>query len=190
MNRYDNEPIIKHKNFKNIFQASASPPIPPQRSILIPTFPPTFLAPPPLLTATTTTSSSVNTQTISNATTATDNLRITAETLFKSNSVNRFPSNQFICSDCHRTVKCCDVSVQTSLDSDNTNYNAGSRLRLVSLTSSDDGLGGGDGAWLSLDSPHPRTTAQEYQTGNTRQVLHDKRYNELPSCTIPGMHYV
>jgi len=113
--------------------------------------------------------------------TTTDSLRLAAETLFKSNSVHRFPSNQFICSDCHRTVKRCDVSVQTSLD-DDTNHNTTSRLRLVSLTASDDGLSG-DSAWLSLDS---RMATQEYQMGNTRQVFHDK----LSSCSIPGMHHV
>jgi hypothetical protein len=114
---------------------------------------------------------------MSDVTTTSDSLRLAAETLFKSNSVHRFPSNQFICSDCHRTVKCCDVSVQTSLDNDTT-----SRLRLVSLTASDDGLSG-DSAWLSLDS---RMATQEYQMGSTRQVFHDK----LSSCSIPGMHHV
>jgi len=57
------------------------------------------------------------------------------------------------------------------------------------LTSSDDGVSG-DGAWPSLDSPHSRRTTQEYQMGNTRQVFHDNRYDELPSCSIPGMHHV
>jgi len=159
--------------------------IPSQRSILIPTFPPSFVAPPSFLTTATT---SVNTQTTPNITTTADSLRLTAEALFKSNSVHRFPSTQFTCSDCHRTVKRCDVSVQTSLD-DNTNHNATSRLRLVSLTSSDDGVSS-DGAWLSLDSPISRMTTQEYQMGNTRQVFHDNTYDELSSSSIPGMYHV
>ncbi len=167
----------------NIFQASANQSIPSQRSVLIPTFPPTFIAPTQLLPRTKTTSSSVNTQTMPNVTTTNDSLRLAAEALFKSNSVHRFPSNQYICSDCHRTVKRCDVSVQTSLD-DDKNHNTTSRLRLVSLTSSDDGLGG-DGTWLSLDSPHSHMTTQEYHMGNTRQG-----YDKLSSCKIPGMHHV
>jgi hypothetical protein len=163
--------------------------IPSQRNIVIPTFPPTFVAPPPLINTTaTTTSSSVNTQTMSNVTTTTDSLRLAAEVLFKSNSVHRSPSNQFICSNCHRTVKSCDVSVQTSLD-DDTDHNTTSRLRLVSLTSSDDGLSG-DGAWFSLDSPRPRIATQEYQMGNTRPTVHDKGYDELSSRSIPRMHHV
>jgi hypothetical protein len=118
----------------------------------------------------------VNTQILPN-----DNLRLAAETLFKSNSVHRFPSTQFICSDCHRTVKCCDVSVQTSLDENTT-----SRVRLVSLTSSDDGLNN-DAAWLSLDS---RMANQEYQSGNTKQIFYDKESDKLPSRSIPRMHHV
>jgi hypothetical protein len=137
----------------------------------------------------TTYSSSSNTQTTPAMTTPTDNLRLTAEALFKSNSVHRCPSTQFTCSNCQKTIKCCDVSVQASLD-DNTNHNGISRLRLVSLTSSDDGLSGGDGAWLSLDSPHPHMTTQEYQRNNTGQTFRDKRYEELPASSIPGMYYV
>jgi hypothetical protein len=130
-----------------------------------------------------------NTQSTPTATTTTtDNLRLTAEALFKSSSVHRSPSAQFTCSDCHRTVKRCDVSVQTSLD-DNINHNGISRLRLVSLTSSDDGLNG-DGAWLSLDSSHPRMTTQEYQMNDTKNVFRDKKYEELPASSIPGMYYV
>ncbi len=141
------------------------------------------MAPPTVLT--TTTSSSVNPQPTPNITTKADSLRLTAEALFKSNSVHRFPSTQFQCSDCNRIVKRCDVSVQTSLN-DKTNPNNTSRLRLVSLTSSDDGLTG-DGPWLSLDSPHNRMATQEYPMAHTKQVLHD---NEVPSRTIPRMHHV
>ena len=166
-------------SFKNnLFQASTINQ-PSQRSILIPTFPPTFVAPPALLT--TTSSSSVNSQPTPNITTTADSLRLTAEALFKSNSVHRFPSTQFQCSDCQRIVKRCDVSVQTSLENNNK-----SRLRLVSLTSSDDGLTG-DGPWLSLDSPYTRTATQEYPLGHTRQVIYE---NEVPSRTIPRMHHV
>lgn len=58
------------------------------------------------------------------------------------------------------------------------------------MTLSDDGLNG-DQPWLSLDSPHPRNTNQDFQMNNTRQGDHqDKRYDDLPPCTIPGMHYV
>ena len=121
-------------------------------------------------------------------TTTTDNLRLAAEALFKSNSVHRSPSTQFICSDCHRTVKRCDVAVQTCLDN-NTQSNATSRLRLVSLTASDDGLGG-DGTWLSLDSPHPHMVSQEYQTNNTRQTLQHKKYDDISLRSIPRMHHV
>ncbi len=173
----------------NSFQTSTpNQPITSQRSVLIPTFPPSFVAAPSFLT---TTPSSVNTQTTSNVmttTTADNNLRLTAEALFKSNSVHRSPSTQFQCPDCHRIVKRCDVSVQTSLD-DKTDPKTTSRLRLVSLTSSDDGLAG-DGTWLSLDSPHARMATQEYQKGHTKQVLHDNQYNEVSLRSIPGMHHV
>jgi hypothetical protein len=66
-----------------------------------------------------------------------DNLH-PAELLFKSNTVRRYPSTHFSCSNCHQTIKCCDVSVQTSLD-DNGSI---SRKRVVLLTASDDGLSG------------------------------------------------
>jgi hypothetical protein len=121
-------------------------------------------------------------------TTTTDSLRFAAEALFKSNSVHRSPSNQFLCSNCHRTVKCCDVSVQTCLD-DKTNHNTTSRLRLVSLASSDDGLSG-DGTWLSLDSSHLHMPAQEYQPSNTKQAFQDKGYGEVSNSSIPRMHHV
>jgi alpha-D-ribose 1-methylphosphonate 5-triphosphate diphosphatase PhnM len=142
----------------------------------------------PSLLATAASSSSVITQTTPTMTTAKDSLRLAAETLFKSNSVHRYPSNNFICSDCHRTFKRCDVSVQTSLD-DNTNYGAASRLRLVSLTASDDGLGG-DGTWLSLDPHQAQRTAQEYQMRNTILTPQDTRYDELSSRSMPRMHHV
>ena len=135
----------------------------------------TMTAPPP-----------VNTQTMPNAAATTaDSLRLTGEALFKSNSVHRSPSTQFLCSNCHRTVKLCDVSVQTSLE-DKNNPNTISRIRLVSLTPSDDGLGG-DSTWLSLDS---RTPTQEYSIDNTKQGVHGDRYDQVSSRSIPRMHHV
>ena len=104
-----------------------------QRPVLLPTFPPTFFAPPTLLTTT-------NRLPV-------ENVRRTAETLFKSNSVHRFPTNTFVCSHCERLVKQCDVSVQTSLTANQNHHETEpSRLRLVSTSSTD------DGAWISLDS--------------------------------------
>lgn len=143
----------------------------------MPTFPPSFVAPPPLLTATTSIPSK-------NIQTTNDSLRLAAETLFKSNSVHRYPSTQFICSDCHRIVKCCDVSVQASLNDDNNNVTP--RLRLVSLTSSDDGLNNED-AWLSFDSG---TANQKYPMNHTRQAFQDKDYDDCSTSTIPKMHHV
>lgn len=160
-----------------------------QRSVLIPTFPPTFVAPPSMLTTTMTNTSSVTTpNAASQAATAANNLRLTAETLFKSNSVHRSPSTQFLCSNCHQTVRRCDVSVQTSLD-DRINPQSTSRLRLISLSTSDDGQTN-DGAWLALDSPHARLNMQEYPIDETKELLHDNRYNEVSSRTTPRMHHV
>ncbi|CAF0773524.1 unnamed protein product [Rotaria sp. Silwood1] len=172
------------EQIKNRFDStSANQFISSQRSVLIPTFPPTFVAPPPLLT-TTTMPAFNNTQTISATSTTNDSLRLAAEALFKSNSVHRSPSTQFICSDCHQIVKRCDVGVQTSLDN-NTNHNITSRLRLVSLTSSDDGLSNDD-AWVSFDS---QLTGQRYQMNHTRQALKNEGHNELSTCSIPKMHH-
>jgi hypothetical protein len=189
LHRYPNEFISTTsgqipEQLKNRYESTsiANQPITSQRSVSIPTFPPTFVSLPSLLT---TTSSPVNPQPTPNVTTTADNLRLTAQALFKSNSVHRSPSTQFQCSDCHRIVKRCDVSVQTSLD-EKTNPNTTSRIRLVSLTSSDDGLTG-DGTWLSLDSPHARMATQEYPIGHTRQALHD---HEVSSRSIPRMHHV
>lgn len=143
---------------------------------MIPTFPPSFVALPTLI-STASSSTSNNTQTIPPFETNDENLRLAAEALFKSNSVHRSPSTQFVCSDCRRIVKRCDVSVQASLD-DNVAYDGKSRLRLVSLTSSDDGLNNED-AWLSLDSR-----------------LADKRSQINQTCqkdgyfSIPKMHHV
>jgi hypothetical protein len=148
-----------------------------QHSFLIPTFPPIFVAPLTMLN-TTTPSSSTTTPTTP---VPTDNLRL-AESLFKSNSVHRYPSTYFICSNCHRTVKFSDVSVQTSLDDPGTT----SRVRVVSLTSSDDGLHNNT-AWVSLEPHHAHMTVQEYQMGNARRPSQDLG---LPSSSIPGMHHV
>ncbi|CAF2872436.1 unnamed protein product [Rotaria sp. Silwood2] len=173
------------EQINNRFEStSTNQSIPSQCSVLMPTFPPAFVAPPPLFT-TTTIRPSKNTQTLSSMTTTNDSLRLAAEALFKSNSVHRFPSTQFMCSDCHRIVKRCDVSVQTSLDNV-TNHDATSRLRLVSLTSSDDGLNGDD-AWLSFDS---QMTGQKYQMNHSKQALQSEGYDELSTCLIPKMHHV
>ncbi|CAF0883940.1 unnamed protein product [Adineta steineri] len=180
------------EELKNRFEStSTNQPIPAQRSILIPTFPPTFMAQLPsisLPTTTTTSSSSVNTQTIPSMTTTNDNLRAAAEALFKSNSVHRSPSQQVTCSNCQRSIKRCDVSVQTSLD-DKSDDSATSRLRLVSLTSSDDGHSG-DGSWLPLDSPHPPLVVQEHPTSFSRPISQHKGYDAISVRSIPRMHHV
>ena len=119
---------------------------------------------------------------------STDNLRLAAEALFKSNSVHRSPSTQFTCSQCQRAVKCCDVSVQTSLDEKN-NESAASRLRLVSLSASDDGHGN-DGTWLSLDSPHAHLVAQEHPSNSTKQTFPHRNYDDVSVRSIPRMHHV
>ena len=141
-----------------------------------------------MLTTPTNTSSVTTPSTSSQATTAANNLRLTAETLFKSNSVHRSPSTQFLCSNCQQTVRRCDVSVQTSLD-DQTNPHSASRLRLISLTASDDGQTN-DGTWLALDSPHVRLNLQEYPIDETKELLHDDRFNEVSSRSTPRMHHV
>ncbi|CAF4769642.1 unnamed protein product, partial [Rotaria magnacalcarata] len=155
-----------------------------ERSVLIPTFPPTIVAPPRFLT-TIPVPSSNSTQNMSSISTTNANLRLASEALFKSNSVHRYPSTQFTCSDCHRIVRVCDVSVQASLDN-KIDENAASRLRLVSLTSSDDGLAGDD-AWFSFDSP---LNGQKNHTNHPIQVLKDERYDGLSKCTLPKMHHV
>ena len=171
-----------------MFQTSANQPIVSQHSILVPTFPPTFLAPPPLLT-TTTISPSNNTQTACTFSTINDNLRLVAEALFKSNSVHRSPSTQFVCSNCHRTIKRCDISIQTSLH-DNTNDKESSRLRLVSFTSSDDGRNDDDSGWLSFDSAHSHVTSQDYPVNNTTQSFQNKRSDKLSTYSIPETHHI
>lgn len=155
-----------------------NPPIASQRSVVLPTFPPTFVALPPMLppsTAASVTSAPVVT------TSTPDNLRLAAETLFKSNSVHRSPSTQFTCSECRRTVKRCDVSVQASL-SETNEQSVASRLRLVSLSASDDGHGN-DGAWLSLDSPQAH-----FATG--KPLNQQRAYEEVPVRSMPRMHHV
>jgi hypothetical protein len=114
-------------------------------------------------------------------TTITNNLRL-AESLFKSNTVHRYPSTHFICSNCHQTVKCCDVSVQTSLD----DHGTPSRARVISLTASDDGINT-DTIRASLEHHHGHMTVQEYQMGNTRRPSEDLG---LSFNSIPQMHHV
>ncbi|CAF2390746.1 unnamed protein product [Rotaria sp. Silwood2] len=69
--------------------------------VIIPTFPPIFVTPLPLHN-TTSSPSPVVTSTI------TDDFHL-AESLFKLNTVHRYPSSHFICSNCHRTIKYCDI---------------------------------------------------------------------------------
>jgi hypothetical protein len=141
-----------------------------QYSIIVPTFPPNFTTAIPLFNT-----SGIN-QT--NATVTNDNLRI-AESLYKSNTVHRYPSSYFICSNCHKTVKCSDVSVQTSIDDP--------RIRVVSLTASDDGLNCNPTS-TSLESyNHLHMTVKEYQQGSTRRSSHEA---VLSSDSIPQMHRV
>lgn len=151
---------------------------------MLPTFPPTFVAPPPLLTTTTTTTNPLLKNPQTDKTTH-ENLRFAAEALFKSNSVDRSPSTHFICSDCRRTVKLCDVSVQASLDN-KSGDNGRSRLRLVSLTSSDDGLTNDD-AWFSYDS---NTTSRKGAMNHGKQTLNDDLYDDLSTGTIPKLQHV
>ena len=181
LHRYPNEFISTTsgqipEQLRNRYESGATP----QRSVLIPTFPPTFVAPPSMFTTATTNTSSVTTlSTASQAATAANNLRLTAQTLFKSNTVHRSPSTQILCSNCQQTVRRCDVSVQTSLDDQMINSNSTSRLRLISLTGSDDGLNN-DGTWLALDS---RINIQEYPMDDTQQLFHESR-------STPRMHHV
>jgi len=105
---------------------------------------------------------------INQTTTTTDNLRF-AESLFKSNTVN------FVCSNCHKTIKCCDVSVQTS------------QIGVVPLTKSNDELNSNTG-WISLEPHnHIHMTVQEYQMGNTKKLYQDVG---LSSNSIPQMHHI
>ncbi len=146
--------------------------------MIIPTFPPSFATSLPLLNTTTSYLPTINqTTAIVN-----DNLRL-AESLFKSNTVHRYPSSHFICSNCHQTIKCCDVSVQTSLDHLDTT----SRKRVVSLIVGDDELTGNI-ARVSLEPHnHAHMTVKEYQRGITRSPSQDAG---LPSNSIPQMHHV
>jgi hypothetical protein len=106
--------------------------------------------------------------------TKTDNLRL-AESLFKSNTVHRYPSTNFICSNCHKTIKCCDVSVQTS------------QIGVVPLTPSKGELNS-DTGWISLEPHnHIHMTVQGYQMGNTKRLSQDIG---LPSNSIPQMHRI
>ncbi|CAF1164849.1 unnamed protein product [Rotaria sordida] len=157
-----------------------TPPTPLSHNILIPTFPPIFVTSLPLLNTTNSSSSTV-TQTPSTTTITIDNLRL-SETLFKSNTVHRYPSSHFICSNCHQTIKCCDVSVQTSLDDHNTI----SKIHVISHTASDDEFNG-DTTWTSYEPHGTHMTVQEYQMGHARKVSHD---TGLPSNSIPQMHRV
>jgi hypothetical protein len=145
--------------------------------MIIPTFPPTFVTSLPLIN-TATSSSPVTNQ---NTKIAADNLRL-AESLFKSNTVHRYPSTYFICSNCHRTVKCCDVSVQTTLHDHGTT----SRIHVVTLTASDDELNR-DTPWISLEPHHEHMILQEYQMGYLGRPSQDAG---LASNSIPQMHHV
>ena len=131
-----------------------------QHSLLMPTFPPTFVASLP----------SVSNHPPSPSIPGT-NLRL-AESLFKSNSVHRFPSVQYLCSECRRTVKCSDVSVQTN-----------ARLRLLSPTTSEDGLVE-EKPWVPVEV---KPLVQGPFFGYTRRVSQEKGSSP---CTIPGMHHV
>ncbi|CAF0879084.1 unnamed protein product [Adineta steineri] len=150
-----------------------------QHSLIIPTFPPMFVQSIPSFNTNTSSSSPAVSQ--PPASTTSDTLRF-AESLFKTNNVHRYPSTHFICSNCHQTIKCHDVSVQTSLD----DRSATTRTRLISLTASDDSLDT-DLAWNSLEPHHAHMTVQEYQTGHARRSSQDAG---LPSNSIPQMHHV
>ncbi|UJR37214.1 hypothetical protein I4U23_029923 [Adineta vaga] len=173
------------EQLKNRFETtSINQPISSQRTMMLPTFPPTFVPLLPPTSSSSTTSSSINTQTTVPSMAATDdNLRLAANALFKSNSVHHFPSTQFICSACNRTIKRCDASIQTSLDG-KPNPNEVSRLRLVSLSTSD------DGAWLSLDSPHAHGAIQETPVTNTKQTFQHGNFDHVSIRPIPKMHHV
>ena len=146
-----------------IAQGSTQPSPASQRSILMPTFPPTFVAPPSFLTASPSVSA-VPPWTGSQ----TENLRLAAEALFKSNSVHRSPSTNYFCSNCRQSVQRCDASIQASLDG-TVNRAQASRLRLISMASDDEGLAS-DGAWLSIDPTHPQPISQDYPTNETKPV--------------------
>lgn len=147
-----------------------------QRSILMPTFPPIFVPPPQLITTTT----------VTNELNTNENLRL-AETLFKSNSVNRSTTTSVVCSNCSRTIKRCDVSVQTSLDKSNK-FNLTSRLRLISSTSDEETTNENDGAWISLDSPHERKVTNEfYPINSTKSIIPE---NKFSTSNIPGVYDV
>ncbi|CAF1263493.1 unnamed protein product [Adineta ricciae] len=150
-----------------------------QHSVMIPTFPPMFVTPLPLLN-TMTSPSPVTSQVPS--TSISDNLRL-AESLFKTNNVHRYPSKHFICSKCYQTVKCCDVSVQTSLD----DHNRASRNHRMSLSVFDDELDP-DPVRTSSELHHHLMTVQEYQMGNTRRSSQD--LSSQSSNSIPQMHHV
>ncbi len=136
-------------------------------NVLIPTFPPTFVTSFPMHNVPTSSPSIINQ-------TKTDNLRL-AESLFKSNTVHRYPSTNFICSNCHKTIKCCDVSVQTS------------QIGVVPLTPSKGELNS-DTGWISLEPHnHIHMTVQGYQMGNTKRLSQDIG---LPSNSIPQMHRI
>ncbi|CAF3607078.1 unnamed protein product [Rotaria sp. Silwood1] len=186
LHRHPNEftttkPDLIQKQLQNKNESTpTTPTASSQHNIVIPTFPPTFVTALPLLN-TTNSSSSTITQTTPTTTTAVDNLRL-AEGLFKSNTVHRYPSTHFICSNCHQTIKCCDVSVQTSFDDHDTI----SRMRIVSHTASDDEING-DTDWVSYEPHCTHMTVQEYQMGNTKKAFHD---TGLPSNSIPQMHHV
>jgi hypothetical protein len=148
-----------------------------QHSVIIPTFPSIFVTLPPLLNTTTSSSSPVISQT---TTIATDTLPL-AKSLFKSNTVHRYPSTYFICSNCHRTNKCCDVSVQTSLHDHSTT----SSIYVVLLTTADDEVNR-DTSRISLEPHHAHLVVKEYQMGYLARPSQDAA---LPSDATAQMHH-
>ncbi|CAF3360506.1 unnamed protein product [Rotaria socialis] len=147
-------------------------------SIVIPTFPPSFATTLQWLNATNCALSADNhSATIA----AMDNLQL-AETLFKSNNVHRYPSTQFTCAKCHRTVKCCDISVQTSFADDSST----SRIDAVSHASpnSEHYI---DSGWVPFEPHCLHMKVKKYQIGNIRKTHQDIG---LRANSIPQMHHV
>lgn len=167
--------------YKKCFVLIQAPPTPTgqsQRSIVVPTFPPTFVTSIQWINRSNS-SSPVNTPTMSKKLTPPNNLRL-AESLFKSNSVLRQPSVRFVCSNCQQAVKCCDASVQTSAIDDKKQC----RGRIVSHTGSDDEFNNNT-PWIPLESHYANMTVQEYQLGGSRKPTYQ---SSLPAKATPQMH--
>ena len=99
--------------------------------MIMSTFPPTCVAPPSLFVSNSNLSSN-------------DHLRLAAETLFKSTSIDRSLSSSFICAQCNRMIRRSDAIIQTNLDNDEVRK---SRVRLFSNDSTDDSA-----TWLPVDN--------------------------------------